>query len=222
MVDALKRYQHDADCELFHKILFGELCENAYHSQIQMLSDFQRALHDRDKKLNGKKSAKGVLKRENFIAVRASLSCAMLFLAHIGYCQVNNFSEQSSCLAFSSAQTIEGFFPHKTDGDLKALRSALQYDQPLPLVTIDRIFDETSDGDQGKFVETLRDQNLYDMMSSYPAIEDSIRRAVQVEKGGSAALMANANPGRRLNAATDAVWHIYTQATDSHIIYRLF
>ena len=103
------------------------------------------------------------------------------------------------------AQTIGAFFPFKTDGDLKALRSALQYDQPLPVVNIDRIFDETADGDQGKFVETLRDQNLYDMMSSYPAIEDSIRRAVQVEKGGSAAAMAAATTSGRLNAATDAV-----------------
>ena len=154
LVDALKRYQHDADCELFHKILFGELCEDAYYTQVRMLDGFTKALHDRDKKLNGKKSAKGVLNREDFIGV------------------------------------IDAFFPVKTDGDIKALRSALQYDQPLPVVNIDRIFEETANGDQGKFVETLRDQNLYDVMSCYPAIEDSIRRAVQYEKGGSAAVMA--------------------------------
>ena len=130
-----------------------------------MLDGFTKALHDRDKKLNGKKSAKGVLNREDFIGV------------------------------------IDAFFPVKTDGDIKALRSALQYDQPLPVVNIDRIFEETANGDQGKFVETLRDQNLYDVMSCYPAIEDSIRRAVQYEKGGSAAVMAGG--GGRLTAATD-------------------
>ena len=55
-------------------------------------------------------------------------------------------------------------------------------------------------GRQGKFAETLRDQHLYDVMSTYPAIEDAIRRAVHVEKGGADAVLA---AGKRFNAATD-------------------
>ena len=62
------------------------------------------------------------------------------------------------------------------------------------------MFEETRDGDQGKFAETLRDQHLYDVMSTYPAIEDAIRRAVHVEKGGADAVLA---AGKRFNAATD-------------------
>jgi hypothetical protein len=40
LVDALKRFQYDADCELFHKVLFGELCEDAYYDQVKRLQDF--------------------------------------------------------------------------------------------------------------------------------------------------------------------------------------
>jgi hypothetical protein len=182
LVDALKRYQHDADCELFHKILFGELCEDAYHSQLKMLTGLEKALHDLDRKHHGKKNAKGQLTRDQLISV------------------------------------VETHFPLKPDSDLRALKSALQYDQPLPVVSIHRLFEETRDGDQvrknisswprswptsafyrriptgmhgptsifwanlipfslqGKWVETLRDQNLYDCMSSYPAIDDAIRQ----------------------------------------------
>jgi Ca2+-binding EF-hand superfamily protein len=83
---------------------------------------------------------------------------------------------------------------------LKSLRSALQYDQPLPTVYYEKLFEETRDGDQGKFAETLRDQHLYDVMSTYPSIEDAIRRAVHIAKGGADAVLAH---GKKFNAATD-------------------
>lgn len=51
-------------------------------------------------------------------------------------------------------------FKFKTDEDRRSLRAALQYDQPLPTVHYEKLFEETRDGDQGKFAETLRDQHL--------------------------------------------------------------
>ena len=45
--------------------------------------------------------------------------------------------------------------------------------QPLPMISYKKVFEETRDGDQGKFAETLRDQHLYDAVSTYPAIEST-------------------------------------------------
>ena len=39
----------DADCELFHKILFGELCEDTYHDQERLLEEFMKACGAIDK-----------------------------------------------------------------------------------------------------------------------------------------------------------------------------
>ena len=164
LVDALKRYQYDADCELFHKILFGELCEDTYHDQERRLEEFMKACQIMDKKTHGGKKKTGSLTRENLNSLLAS------------------------------------HFKFKTDEDLRSLRAGLQYDQPLPTVYYEKLFEETRDGDQGKFAETLRDQHLYDVMSTYPAIEDAIRRAVHVEKGGAHAVLAQ---GKKFNAATD-------------------
>ena len=41
------------------------------------------------------------------------------------------------------------------------------------MISYKKVFEETRDGDQGKFAETLRDQHLYDAVSTYPAIEST-------------------------------------------------
>ena len=66
--DALQRYQSDADCEIFHKILFGELCEDCYHAQMQLIEDLMDACERKDKPEHGGKVL-GVLAREQFNAV---------------------------------------------------------------------------------------------------------------------------------------------------------
>lgn len=58
-----------------------------------------------------------------------------------------------------------------------ALKRSLTYDQPLSEITYANLFEENRDGDQGRFAETLRDQHLYELMQTYPAIESSIRCA---------------------------------------------
>ena len=37
LLDALKRFNYDADCEIFHQCLFNELPEDAYHAQVPNL-----------------------------------------------------------------------------------------------------------------------------------------------------------------------------------------
>jgi hypothetical protein len=69
-------------------------------------------------------------------------------------------------------------FPFKQNDDLVALKRALTYDQPLPEIDYSSLFEENRDGDQGKFAETLRDQHLYELMQTYPAIEAAIHEVV--------------------------------------------
>ena len=65
-VDALKRYSYDADCELFHRILFGELCEDVYHDQMQMLDTLLVTAKAEDAAQHGGRST-GAIGRSSFI-----------------------------------------------------------------------------------------------------------------------------------------------------------
>jgi hypothetical protein len=150
LVDALKRYSYDADCEMFLKIVFGELCLDCAADQENMVADFVKACQMLDRKQNpGKKKTSGTLSRVAFYELLA---------AH---------------------------FEFKAEDDVQALIRAVEFDQPLPMIHYTKLFEETRDGDQGKFAETLRDQHLYGIMSTYPAVEEAIRRAVHIDKGGS-------------------------------------
>lgn len=72
LIDALSRYQYDADCELFEKIIFGDLCEETYYDQIDMMDGFVEECKKFDKKKNGKKGGRlgGTLKRHEFVRFR--------------------------------------------------------------------------------------------------------------------------------------------------------
>jgi hypothetical protein len=63
--DALQRYRADADCEIFHLILFGELAEECYHAQMKMIQDLLDACEKKDKFEHGGKVL-AVLPREHF------------------------------------------------------------------------------------------------------------------------------------------------------------
>ena len=49
-VDGLRRFEYDADCELFLKILFGQMCEQTYHEQLAVVDRFIGSCvkHDRE------------------------------------------------------------------------------------------------------------------------------------------------------------------------------
>ena len=50
LVDALKRFQYDADCALFHLVLKGEVCEEVYIEETRMIGRFMQALAAEDRK----------------------------------------------------------------------------------------------------------------------------------------------------------------------------
>eukprot|EP01043_Picozoa_sp_COSAG02_P064070 COSAG02_NODE_9260_length_2275_cov_60.164062_1_plen_752_part_01 len=63
--DALQRYRADADCEIFHLILFGELAEECYHAQMKMLTDLLDFCEKKDKVEHGGR-VQEVIAREVF------------------------------------------------------------------------------------------------------------------------------------------------------------
>jgi Ca2+-binding EF-hand superfamily protein len=135
LIDACQRFSYDADCELFLGVVQGEICEEAYSDQCEMIEEFQQACRKREKK----KKKKGTLKRFDFM------------------------------------ELIDSHFDTKSHEDKFALRQAVVYDQPLPVISYSKLFEEDANGDQGKFAETLRDQHLYELQTTYPSIESNIR-----------------------------------------------
>ena len=66
--DALQRYRSDADCEIFHQILFGELAEECYHAQMKMIVELLAMCEKRDKFEHGGKVFEH-LAREHFNSI---------------------------------------------------------------------------------------------------------------------------------------------------------
>lgn len=73
VLHALKRYSYDADCELFFKVLVGELGEEVYHEQMAMIESFLEMCRDIDLKDCGKVSGK-VKKDDLSRAIRTFLT----------------------------------------------------------------------------------------------------------------------------------------------------
>lgn len=138
LMDAVKRYAYDADCELFHKVIMGECCEEVYADQNSIIDGLMIAFRKAEQRAGIKSKQKGVLQRDLFL------------------------------------QVVQKYFPFKSADDMRALQSALAYDQPMGAVKYSILFDSAKNGDQGKFAETVRDQHLVEVLSAYPAIEESI------------------------------------------------
>ena len=66
MVEALQRYSYDADCELFLKVLQGEIHQDVYVDQVAMLNEMQAHMRELDLKENGGKALGRVLKKRFF------------------------------------------------------------------------------------------------------------------------------------------------------------
>ena len=131
MVAALKEYVWDGDCYLFLAILNGELDEEVYHDQLDMLENLEENFAREDLKRNGKKAPSGVKKPSGK-------------LKRVHFWQV-----------------VRRLFPAKSEERLYELSKGLEEDvQGAKLITYKAIMAEDSEGNQGEFVETLRQQYL--------------------------------------------------------------
>jgi hypothetical protein len=70
------------------------------------------------------------------------------------------------------AKVLKAFFVTKDDNNLTKSKRALYFDNPGQLVDYTRLFEENEDGDQGRFVEAIRDQHVEELSEFFSAIED--------------------------------------------------
>jgi hypothetical protein len=75
MLDALQRYQYDADCELFFNILQGNVPEEVYQDQLALLAQLQERLQKLDAAQHGGKR-KGTVKAQQILSLVHELTPA--------------------------------------------------------------------------------------------------------------------------------------------------
>lgn len=67
LIDAVKRFEYDADCALFHLVLKGELCESVYLEESRMIDSFMEALVAEDRKHSNEGKRSKRLRRPDFL-----------------------------------------------------------------------------------------------------------------------------------------------------------
>lgn len=152
--DALQRYRADADCEIFHLILFGELAEECYHAQMGMITDLQEACEKKDKFEHGGK-AQGLLGREDFTEVMVE------FLVSTGDSDMQALKQALSYdQPLADIGYLKLFEDHNDQGDQGKFAEALR-DQHLAdtmqtyrlIETEMRIAAAVADGEDEQFAE---------------------------------------------------------------------
>ena len=79
-------------------------------------------------------------------------------------------------------ELIDAHYPFKSEDQTQALRQAVMFDQPLPVVNYTLLFDENDQGDQGKFAETLRDQHVHEIVSVHDSIGEGMKALWQKQQ----------------------------------------
>lgn len=77
--------------------------------------------------------------------------------------------------------TLKNLFPLKSQEDLIVLGKAINSDQPnRKLVTYMKLFEENADGDQGAFMEKIRDTHLSEIEEFMLSLQDAISKIVPI------------------------------------------
>eukprot|EP00736_Rhodelphis_marinus_P006227 Rmarinus@m.16864 len=76
---------------------------------------------------------------------------------------------------------VRQYFPLKSEAEHLVLVKALGIDQPYPVINYSQIFEEDREGNQGKFIELVREQHVYDIIEYRNQIEAALRKAVPDE-----------------------------------------
>ena len=140
LINALKKYSYDADCELFLKILTGQIGEEVYMQQMKMIDDYKKQLIAADMSAGGK--VIGRLPKREFMTV------------------------------------TKEFFNKKSVEQFETLWECLEQDQQGDWVMYDLLFEEDRSGDQGQFVEEIRDQFLAEREMYLSTLEEALITAM--------------------------------------------
>ena len=153
IVHALERYNHDADCDMFLKILMGELPEQSFVDQQLLLQNLQDKIIKIDRSENQ--------------GIQTGKVAKQTFLDTLSKC----------VLCKTKARTEE-------------LEQALFFDcgGPVRKVNYIDVFQDDAEGNQGKFVEAMRDQYLDESIEYAQELQDALE-----------AMQSNSRSGRGLN-----------------------
>eukprot|EP00854_Cymbomonas_tetramitiformis_P003319 gene3319-4178_t len=136
----LKTYEYDADCEMFLKVLIGEVSPDVHREQLSMCKDLQYLLLQVDLDANGGKKL-----------------------------QIRRHGLQSGKLQYKDCEaSMRALFHQCTEAEFKELLLALEKDQEDShpqdwangRVAYPDFFVENADFDQGPFAEAVRDMHL--------------------------------------------------------------
>ena len=173
-LEALQKYQYDADCELFYLILTGRLSESVYLDQGIMLKELQE------------------------VSVCCSPFLASCLLSFISSCskfqihqkllvfdrKLNNQRTTGKMAKSDFMKTVRKMFTGKNQNSINELYRALNQDEKGTYVDYRQIFAEDRDGDQTKFVEELRDQHLKEIQEFKFDLTNALLNKARIVSGG--------------------------------------
>jgi len=126
----VKRYEYDADIELFMNVLMDEVDEDVYHDQVKLMDDFLFLLRALDERTNGRV---------------------------LGAITLADFEGLLHEFFYSKTDEQVADMVEAAEEDLR-VKAPEQFDQKV--VAYEYLFEEDENFDQGPFAECVRDQHL--------------------------------------------------------------
>ena len=144
---ALRRYNYDADVELFHKVLTGEISEEVRGDRERLVAGLQRALG----------------------------AASKAYASSTGSGGDDDGEAPKLCPRSEFVSIITSFFSGKRGASLKAILRGLDEDQSGDgPVDVEALFEEDEDHNQGAFIETILDQHLTEVQEYAKSLEECI------------------------------------------------
>jgi len=187
LMDACARFKYDADVELFHRILVGDVPEDAYYDQMVMVEKFRMLLVETEYRSAGEEDYDWVLneegRRQNEESRRQSLSQNDSPTSPAETASPRRrVGPNGKLQAKQILENIQMFFPAKAEAHYFQLRIALcdqvglrhirqqgteeELQQGLEQTEVKYVdlFQSDAKGNQGAFMEVLRDQYVEELM----------------------------------------------------------
>ena len=159
MLDSLERYRWDADCELFLKILLGEVVEEAYYDQQLLMATLTNLFQ-----------ALEIIRAERRVT------------------NLTPGSKVDALPMDYIARVLRLLFPAKTEEAFEAICASLQTcftDSPASASDYSLLFRENRSMSETGFIEEIRDQHLYEIENLCIQLTEEIVLLPRVEGNDS-------------------------------------
>jgi hypothetical protein len=159
LLDGCERFKYDADVELFRRIAAGDIAEGTFIDQMIMTQKLKFALLIRYAAKEGRvNTVDGGL---------PDLSPTQL---------VSRLMEEAQLSVDDIMEVVQGFFPSKALDAFPLIRTALESEARTPSqpLNIAKLFQSNEYGNQGPFIEAIRDQHLDEVCVHVAEVADVI------------------------------------------------